>query len=647
MSLVKAFATITARGLEGAAKAAKAQDEIENEWATIGVTTTIKKIEEIKKNALENAKEEREKNSEINSLHGTVYGTDKATGNKRMLSRAEIGQLIGSIGKDKLIEFAMEDDRLEILGGTATAIKTEVDTGAKDLLSATTEAIPTGQKGIAEGQAGRVSKQLASRLSQLGYDMESVPTTTGTTTYAGGQFVISPETTDLSTKQDTSYVVNKDGKFTGQVVYTVTKVDKTAGGVPIIKHFDFEGNELKLPEGTNLVDSAAAVKLFSADENFPKKAGVLYTFDEKGRSVAVKGEGDKPLFGYRMKDGTLRLQVAGKPSENVFQRDDVLVGTAEDLGSAQFDLLKRGEEITNFPAWTEYTKRRTEAEDLQTSLDTERNIILQRVSILSEYGNKIYGPEAAFASFVVTAKKTITGVANIVEQLAGLEYDEAGIVISQNQAELQNAVNDRDSILSKIGDENDRIATAAVLDAAAASLQAYSKGKAAGEDRMTDRDFAVFKSTIKGNTASQTLALLQQSFETTLTNYDGAYRNLTYRYEDLQSLSDDIITPEFKSLSKTQYERLKLPSQYKIEVTSAIDAARENISGEAPTETLVQTREIPSSKQLQGKDVTVVVKGIGNDRVIQLKVEGQVLPRELSLQQALNLGYLTPESLNQ
>ena len=632
-------------GMQGLAEAAEVQDKAENELTQTAVTVTANKLEKIRNEAAKDLKKEREKQKEISSLHGSVYGTDKQTGDKRLLSRAEIGQLIDSVGKDNLIKYAVESDRL-VVSGQAKAITTEgTTTDITKLVAETKEVIPDSESGIAKGQSRRVSKQVESSLKRLGYDTGAV-TSAPTVTYEGGEFEISPETTDLSTKQDTSYVVDKDGNFTGQVVYTVTKVDKTAGGVPIIKHFDFEGNQLKLPAGTNLVDSAAAVKLFGEDENFPKKAGVLYTYDDDGNASPVKGDNGKPLFGYLMKDGSVRLQVAGKPSENVLQRDDVLVGTAEDLGASQFDIMKQGSKVTSFPAWTEFTTRRQEAEDLQTSLETERNIILQRASILAEYGDRIYGPEAAFASFVVTAKKTIKGVANVVEQIAGLDADEADIVISQNQAELRNAVNDRDSILSKISDENDKVATAAVLDAAAASLQAYAKGKASGEDRMTDRDFAVFKSTIKGNTASQTLSLLQQSFETNITAYEGAYRKVQFRYEDIQSISDNLITPEFKSLSKTQYERLILPSQYRTEVESAINEAKERVSGQVSTETVLATRRIASPKQLQGKDVIVVVKGNDEQRTIQLEVGGQLLPRQLTLQEAVSAGYLTQESLN-
>lgn len=586
MSLVKVLATVAARGLEGAAKSAEKQDAREDEWTKVGVTTSIKKIEEIKKQALEDSKAEREKNAEINSLHGTVYGTDKATGDKRMLSRAEIGQLIGSIGKDKLIEFAMEDDRLEILGGKATAIRTDVDTGATDLLSATAEAIPTGEGGIAKGQAGRVSKKVESRLAQLGYDMSTLPTKTGTTTYAGGQFSIVPETTDLTTKQDTSYIINKEGKFSGQVVYTVTQINKKTG-VPQIKHYDHLGAEVKIPEGSSTVDSAAAVKLFGADENFPKKAGILYTFDKNGDSIAIKGVDGKPLFGYQMKDGTIRLQIGGKVSEEVYTGENALIGTAEDLGAAQLDMLKQGKTIENLPSWKNWTTTRDDVEKLAGPVENERNIILQRVSLLQQYGHKMYGPEAAFATFVTTAKKTITGVAGIVEQLAGMDADEANILISQNEQTLIDAVNDRDSILSKIVDENEKIATARVLDSAAASMQAYAKGKANEEGRMTDNDFKIFKSTIAGNTAEQTLALLEQSFQTNLTLYETRYRSAGFRLEDLETLSDDRIPKDYKQLARKGFERLILPSSYGAEVSSAIANARDTINKRERGESVV------------------------------------------------------------
>lgn len=594
MGLAKALKpalTILAYGAKGAATAATAQDEKENEWTKIGVKNTIKKIEEVKEASLADAKEEREKNAEINSLHGTVYGTDKATGEKRMLSRAEIGQLIGSIGKDKLIEFAMEDNRLEILGGKATAVTTEVDTGVTDLLSATTEAIPTDVSGIAKGQAGRISKKVSTRLAQLGYDMDSLPTKTGTTTYAGGEFNIVPETTDLNTKQDTSYIINKDGKFSGQVVYTVTQINKKTG-IPQIKHYDHLGAEVKIPEGSSTVDSAAAVKLFGADENFPKKAGILYTFDEKGDSIAIKGEDNKPLFGFRMKDGTIRLQVGGKVSEDVYTGENALIGTAEDLGAAQLDMLKQGKTIQNLPSWKAWTEKRNEVEDLAGPVENERNVILQRVSLLQQYGHKMYGPEATFATFVTTAKKFVTGVVGIVEQLASMDKDDARILIQQNEQSLIDAVNDRDSILSKIVDENEKIATARVLDSAAAALQAYSKGKAAGEDRMTDRDFQIFKSTVGGATVEQTLSLLEQSFKLSLDSYKNSYRSAGFRVEDLESMSDESIPKDYKQLARNGFDRLILPSTYESEVDSAISTARETIEKREKGESVVtQTSE--------------------------------------------------------
>lgn len=588
--VLKAGLTATAYGLKGAAEVAVAQDEKENEWAKTSIASSIKQIEEIKKTAQANAAEERKKNNEINSLHGTVFGKDKTTGEKRALSREEIGQLIGSIGKDKLIEFAMEDSRLEILGGKAQAIRTEVDTGADDLLKATTQAIPTAEKGIAKGQAGRVSKKLESRLAQLGYDMSTVPTKTGTTSYEGGQFAITPETTDLDTKQDTSYVINKDGKFSGQVVYTVTQTDKKTGK-PKIRHYDHLGAEVQIPEGSRLVDSTAAVKLFDGDENFPKKSGILYTFDENGDSIAIKGQDGKPLFGYQMKDGTIRLQIGGKVSEDVYTGENALIGTAEDLGAAQLDMLKQGKTIENLPSWKNWTTTRDDVEKLSGPVENERNIILQRVSLLQEYGNEMYGPQAAFATFVVTAKKTITGVAGIVEQLAGMDADEANILISQNEQTLVDAINDRDSILSRIVDDNERIATARVLDSAAASMQAYAKGKANEEGRMTDNDFKIFKSTIAGNTAQQTLALLEQSFQTNLTLYETRYRSAGYRLEDLESLSDERMPQDYKKLARKGFGRLILPSSYAAEVNGAIENAENKLSGKTQERTSSSTQE--------------------------------------------------------
>lgn len=566
-----------AYGTKGAATAAVAQDEKEDEWTKTGVASAIKRIEQVRKDALEEFKEQREKETEINSLHGSIYGTVKATGEKRMLTRSEIGQLIQGYGKDNLIKFAVEDDRLQILGGEATATTTEVDAQTKDILSSATEAIPEAKGIFSKGQADRVSKKVSARLAQLGYDMEEIPQRKFTT-YGGGQFNILPETTDVKTKQDTSYVIDAKGKFTGQVVYTVSTRDNT--GKFKVVHYDHLGAEVKIPEGSSTVDSAAAVKLFSADENFPKKAGILYTFDESGDSVAIKGEDNKPLLGYQMKDGSIRLQVGGKISEQPYT-GNALIGTAEDLGAAQFDILKQGKTIENLPSWKDWTTTRNEVEKLAGPVEKERNIILQRVSLLQKYGNKMYGPQAAFATFVVTAKKTITGVAGIVEQLSGLNAEEANTLISQNEQALQDAIDNRDSILENIVDENERIATARVLDSAAASMQAYAKGKANEEGRMTDKDFQIFLRTIAGNTAQQTLELLKQSFSTNLTLYENRYRSAGFRLKDIESLDDERIPSDYKQLARSGFERLILPSSYETEVNSAVENAKNTLSGKA------------------------------------------------------------------
>ena len=582
-----------AYGAQGVAEAAEAQDERENEATKTAVTVAANRLEKAREQAAKDLEEEREKQNEINSLHGSVYGTDKQTGEKRLLSRAEIGQLIGSVGKDNLIKYAVESDRL-VVSGKAKATTTEgTTTDITSLIEQTKEAIPESESGVAKGQNKRITANLESQLKRLGYDTETVQSV-GRTAYTGGEFEVSPETTDLSTKQDTSYVVNKEGKFTGQVVYTVTKVDKTASGNPIIKHFDHLGNEVKIPQGSSLVDSVAAVGLFEADPDFPKKSGVLYTFNSDGDSVAVKGEDGKPLFGYLMKDGSVRLQIGGKPAEEVYTAQNVLVGTAEDLGAAQLDLLKQGKTFENLPTWKSWTTTRDEVEKLSGPVENERNIILQRVSLLQQYGHKMYGPEAAFATFVTTAKKTVTGVAGIVEQLAGMDAEEANILISQNEQTLVDAVNDRDSILSKIVDENEKIATARVLDSAAASMQAYAKGKANEEGRMTDNDFKIFKSTIAGNNAKQTLALLEQSFQTNLTLYGTRYRSAGFRLEDIESLSDDRIPKDYKQLARRGFERLTLPATYESEVNSAISNARNEIDkmekgGVVTSETAVTT----------------------------------------------------------
>jgi hypothetical protein len=228
-------------GLEGVAESAVAQDKREQDLTDDAVKITIAKLDKAKEEAKKDYKAHREREKEIDSLHGTLIGKDKATGELRPLSRSEIGQMIGSIGKENLVKYAFEEQRL-IVGGKAKKVDMPPTTelGSSGILSATEKAIPTGE-GIAAGQGKRVTDAVSKELERLGYSTDPIEVPTEPK-YIGGVYAITEDKTDA--KVNASFVTS--GTFEGKDYENVSVVQMNDGTLWVNDPRIVKAGQLKL-----------------------------------------------------------------------------------------------------------------------------------------------------------------------------------------------------------------------------------------------------------------------------------------------------------------------------------------------------------------------------------------------------------------
>jgi hypothetical protein len=230
-----------AGGLEGLAESAVAQDKREQDLTDDAVKITIARLDKAKEEAAKDYKAHREKEKEIDSLHGTLIGRDSSTGELRTLSRAEIGQMLGSVGKENLLKYAFEDQRL-IVGGQAKKIDMPPETkiGSTGILSETEKAIPTG-KGIAAGQAKRVTDAVSRELERLGYSTDPIEVPKEPV-YTGGLYAITEDKSDA--KVNASFVTS--GNFEGKDYENVSVVQMNDGTLWVNDPRIVKPGELKL-----------------------------------------------------------------------------------------------------------------------------------------------------------------------------------------------------------------------------------------------------------------------------------------------------------------------------------------------------------------------------------------------------------------
>lgn len=540
MSLVKALATVAARGLEGAAKAAEKQDAREDEWTKVGVTTSIKKIEEIKKQALADSKAEREKNAEINSLHGTVYGTDKATGDKRMLSRAEIGQLIGSIGKEKLIEFAMEDSRLEILGGKATAIRTDVATGAKDLLSATTEAIPTGESGIAKGQAGRVSKKVESRLAQLGYDMSTLPTKTGTTTYAGGQFAITPDKKDDEFKVNASFVVS--GKLPdGSLATDISAVQGSDGLLYI--------NDPRI-----IGESDKPIRMTTEYTGMVKRT----TPTEDKINAKTSFVANKVIDGKEVDDVSLFMSSEGE----LFVNDPRIIGDTGEpvrIDDTYTDIRSR---VSKTQQVTYGGPPRAIGDEVRKSYTDTTNFKNMQKKVIDTHEGQLALKDSYDAMWeeasnpaVYSTSVTLTGglFKKVKVELEGIKVVLDPSATNQVNQDRVRQIQNAEEYITRFSAATDASTQARVLDSKI-FVAAVRQAQADGEDRPTDRDIAQRMDMFRAKDPKEFFMKAQDNVTRALNDFNRAYGTFTGQMNPLFN--------EIRNLEKSENEDERKAAAY-------------------------------------------------------------------------------------
>jgi len=635
-----------AGGLEGIAESALIQDKEEKEITRDTVKVAIAKLEKEKEQAAKDYKAQREKEKEIDSLHGLLIGEDKATGNPRLLSRAEIGQLYTSVGKENLIKYALEEKRL-IVGGKAERIDVAEPTriGIKDVLSETEKAIPTGE-GIAKGQAERVTQAVSAELERLGYSTEGTVVPSAPV-YSGGVFEIR-QTDDTEIKDETVYETDNNGVPLRTLFLRTTTNKKT--GERTQKYIDSVTFEpVKLSKGANIFDNAAMAKQLKSDPANPvSKHGFLAIATDDGLQL-IKGPGGAYQGGARMKDGSIRASVGGELETTTYTPPEGVEGyiTVVDANTFQdadsWKSVTRGNKaLTGTPGIEEFRKSRDEALISTQNLSALKDNSDFRLDIHATYGDDLYNVSGGFASAVSGVSRVVEGAASIVERVIAAETPEEKMrELRMNESVLRQALTDRDNILAQVAGTEKEIATARVLDLAAASMMAYDKGKSKDEDRLTDNDFNIFLKTVLGKSADQTVSLIESTYREAVNQYAPKYNrvqaDLRFATNSLSSqIDDEEQVTTMMSPYVTEANELPSPDTLRNEMQMKLKEVRGEGEAAEDTEATPTGPAITFSSAKAG-NVQLKIRG---DQV-SFEVDGKPATTTISLEEARELGHLS------
>lgn len=650
MALAKAFKLGLAGfagGLEGIAESALAQDKEEREITRDTVKVAIAKLEKEKESAAKEYKAQREKEKEIDSLHGLLIGTDAATGNPRLLSRAEIGQLYTSVGKENLLKYALEDQRLTV-GGKAERIDVADPTriGADDVLSETEKAIPTG-KGIAKGQAERVTEAVRKDLERLGYSTEAtvVPSEP---VYSGGVFEIR-QTDDKEVKLSTVYETDEKGVPTRTLLRKDTK-DTTTGNITSEYLDATTMKPVKLAETSRLFDTAAMAKQLDSDPANPiSKQGFLATVNNSGQIQLIPAPGGGYQGGARMKDGSVRASVGGEIQTTTYTPPEDVKGYITVVDPTDFQdadswksLTRGNKALTGTPGIEEFRKSRDEALISTQNLSALKENSDFRLDLHVKYGNDLYSVSSGFASAVSGVSRVVEGAASVVERVIAAETPEEKMrELRMNESVLRQALTDRENILAQVAGTEKEIATARVLDLAAANMMAYDKGKSKDEDRLTDNDFAIFQKTVLGKDAKQTISLIESTYREAVSQYapkyDRVQADLRFATNSLSSqIEDEEQVTAMMSPYVTEANQLPSPDTLRNEMQMKLKEVRGKTT--KPEDT-VTTPTGPAITLSSAKSSNVQLKIRGDQ--VYFEVDGEPAANTISLEDARDLGHLS------
>jgi hypothetical protein len=635
-----------AGGLEGIAESALIQDKEEKEITRDTVKMAVAKLEKEKEQAAKDYKAQREKEKEIDSLHGLLIGTDAATGDARLLSRAEIGQLYSSVGKENLLKYALEEQRLTV-GGKAERIDVAQPThiGTEDVLSETEKAIPTG-KGIAKGQAERVTQAVSAELERLGYSTEATVVPSAPV-YAGGVFEIR-QTDDKEIKDETVYETDNKGVPLRTLTLRTTTNKKT--GAVTKEYLDGVTFEpVKLSEGANIFDNAAMAKQLASDPANPiSKQGFLAIATDDGLQL-IPAPGGGYQGGALMKDGGIRASVGGELQKTTYTPPEGVEGyiTVVDANTFQdadsWKSVARGNKaLTGTPGIEEFRKSRDEALISTQNLSALKDNSDFRLGLHAKYGDDLYSVSGGFASAVSGVSRIVEGAASVVERVIAAETPQEKMrELRMNESVLRQALTDRDNILAKVAGTEQEISTARVLDLAAANMMAYDKGKAKGEDRLTDNDFAIFQKSVLGKSATQTISLIESTYNEAVSQYAPKYdrlqADLRFATNSLRSqIKDEEQVNTMMSPYVNEANEFPSPDTLRNEMQMKLKEVRGEGEKAEDTATAPTGPAITFSSAKAG-NVQLKIRG---DQV-SFEVEGKPATTTISLEEARALGHLS------
>ena len=422
------------------------------------------------------------------------------------------------------------------------------------------------------------------------------------TSVEGVRFTRKPDT---DVDFENAYIVGSDGIPTRQVLSKRT-YNKETNKVDV-EYFDKStGRAVEVDRDERVSSSADA---FSKEKPF-SDFGPLMVFGKDGLPELLKDETGKIVSGYLMKNGEIRLQVAGKISDDVYnpQGQTVLIAGKDYAPSLASGDLSAFGKMFKFPPVKDFYTQLPELDIAAGANDILFSRSEKRLELHARYGDSMYGIEGGFADLVTATNKVVKGTASIVLGLSGmrgatLEEKIAYLDSSGQISELRNVADNQDELMKGVIGTAEEIAMARTIDSAIATVTAYDLAKQTGDTRISNQDFDAYISTVTGNTAAQTIKLIRNGLDDSLTIYTskhGAVTRARNRIPDIEG------TEQYQKSFDDALKTVVHPSVYRqkfndmfaeIDKPQAITIVSEDINTEVVT--------VDGQKQLK-----VTVKGV-------------------------------------
>lgn len=574
----RAIASALGGTVEGLAEAAVREDEKRDEVSKVVLAQRIKNSEKALELSLEQTEALKEENDAVSTLM-------KFQVNGKPMSRAEATEVYRASQRlnidpvEVLEKFSIESEE----GGQliATPPKTRKVAGDETAKMMAEEEADAGF--IRRGRAKSVDETATKLLRAAGYSTEIEIPQAATVTGVK----LTRKKLPAKTSERTSYLFDDNGQVIKALV-TVTK--DFDDGTRTYEHFDATTNQ-KVTAGSNQ-QIGFSQDAFKKDQAW-KTYGQVLAPDAQGNMAPLYDNQGKPVFGYQMKDGSFRLQQQGGIGETI-ARSDITIADDNYIEAVGGD-LKNINRYEKLPGMDDFRKEQTKMRKQASVTELLIKRTEDRMKFLNEYGDDMYGLTGVFSDFVSRASTEVSSIGSFVDALQ-TENDEFAqyALIESNQSSLRDAVENRDTILESITDRAQRIATARVLDSAAAALTAYDLAKATGDTRISNQDFNAFIQTVKGTSAAKTRELLKARMNDAYTSYKSQYTNLEEAKNGvfLDSLSED--DPFRGYLDRQMYgeDKQRHPNNIKSTIDRLFEPPEGSVSAEATDEVPAFTYDI-------------------------------------------------------